>query len=153
MNVNSSVDNAYIELLPEEILYRHVFLYLKAEDIFNLGQCSQKMKKIVVENTLHPLTTHLQYIQTKRRYLLGEKSVYDSSRYNFSFNNASKCNEVKCCCQHFLQSEEWMVLDPKYCESCMIIFPCQLRLECRDCCILLDELRTENWRKFDQMWR
>ena len=61
MNVNLSLDKAYIELLPEEIMYRYVFSYLKAEDIFNLGQCSQKMKKIVVENTLHPLTTHLQY--------------------------------------------------------------------------------------------
>ena len=45
MNVNSSPDKAYIELLPEEIMYRHVFSYLKAEDIFTLGQCSQKNEK------------------------------------------------------------------------------------------------------------
>ena len=149
MNANSSPDKGHIELLPEEIMYRYVFPYLKAEDIFTLGQCSQKMKKIVVENTLPPLTTHLQYIKTKRRYVSGEKSVYDSSGHNFSFRNATKCNEVKCRCQHFLQSEEWTVLDPKYCESCVISIACILSLECQDCRILLHELRTENWRKFD----
>ena len=99
------------------------------------------------------ITTHLQYIKTKRRYVSGEKSVYDSSGHNFSFRNATKCNEIKCRCQHFLQTEEWVVLDPKYCESCVISIACPLSLECQDCRILLHELRTENWRKFDQMWR
>ena len=61
-----------------------------------------------------------------------------------------------CYCPRFLQSDEWAVLDPKYCQECSIETLCPnvfgFAGNCWNHSILFDELRSVNKNKFDKMW-
>ena len=60
-----------MEKLLEEFFFRkHIFVFLNPEDIFNLGECSSQMKDIVLNNLTHPLGTQLQYLKTRKNYLI-----------------------------------------------------------------------------------
>ena len=65
-------------ILPEEIILLHIFPFLNPEDIFNIGECSQRLRNIVTENILHPLSTELQYLKVRKLFFVPEGSVYDN---------------------------------------------------------------------------
>ena len=48
---SSSVNNmASLDALPPEVGVYYIFPYLKPEDILNIGECSERMKTIVLDN-------------------------------------------------------------------------------------------------------
>ena len=55
-----------LDAVPTEVLVYYIFPYLRPEDIFNIGECSERMKRMVLDNSRHPLSTHLQYRKTRR---------------------------------------------------------------------------------------
>ena len=67
-----------MEILPEEIILLHIFPFLNPEDIFNIGECSQRLRNIVADNILHPLSTELQYLKVRKKFFVQEESVYDN---------------------------------------------------------------------------
>ena len=104
-----------IEDLPEEIIYSCIFKYLSPIDIFNLGQCSRRLRNIVVYNSTHPLGTRLQHLKTKYKHFMKTPTVYDNMP---CFNLMSKCSKKDCPCFNYHQRKDWIIMDPAFCPSC-----------------------------------
>lgn len=49
-------DKTFLEESPEEVIVRYVCKHLKLEGIFNIGECSQIMKMIPLDNGCRPLS-------------------------------------------------------------------------------------------------
>ena len=58
----------HIHDIPKDV-YKYIFRYLDAQEIFDLGTCSKTTKSIVVDEVQHPMSTALQQIQTKKLFL------------------------------------------------------------------------------------
>ena len=104
-----------MEVLPDEIILLHIFPFLNPEDIFNIGECSQRLRNIVTENILHPLSTELQYLKVRKMFFVQEESVYDNIE---CFRNIQKCLKTTCKCQNFIQRKNIVMLNPSVCTTC-----------------------------------
>ena len=51
--------------LPKEV-YKYIFQYLNAQEIFDFGTCSERLKTVVIDEVRHPMSTALQQIQTEK---------------------------------------------------------------------------------------
>ena len=45
-------NRASLDSVPAEVLVYYICQYLKPEDIFNMGECSERMKRIVLDNSV-----------------------------------------------------------------------------------------------------
>ena len=104
-----------MEILPQEIILLHIFPLLNRVDIFNIGECCQRLRGIVTENILHPLSTELQYLKTRKKFFMQEESAYDDIE---SFRNIQKCLKTTCKCQNFIQRKNIVMLNPSVCTTC-----------------------------------
>ena len=104
-----------MEILPEEIILLHIFPFLNPEDIFNIGECSQRLRNIVADNILHPLSTELQYLKVRKKFFVQEESIYDNID---CFRNIEKCLKTTCKCQNFIQRKSMVMLNPSICTTC-----------------------------------
>ena len=95
MASGKNVIQSSLENLPNEVILGLIFPYLNAEDIFNVGEPSKKMKNLVVYNIRHPLSTELQYLKIKKRFFKKENSPYDNVE---CFRNMEKCLKTTCKC-------------------------------------------------------
>ena len=82
-NMKSGMKNPSLELFPDLVL-KNILKFLCARDIFELGQCSRRLNRIVVDETNHPLTTELQSIKTLFKHYFKKTTVYDEiERFRF----------------------------------------------------------------------
>ena len=109
-----------INNLPEELFW-YIFKYLNNEEIFDFGQCSIKMKAIVIRYVRHPLSTVMESIRTKRRVIYGISTNYDDASGLLVFECAHKCNSFKCECQIYFQRMDLTVTNPAFCQMCITI--------------------------------
>ena len=110
---------ASLDALPPEVLVYYIFPYLKPEDIFNIGECSERMKRIVLDNSRHPLSTHLQYLKNRTNWCDQRKTVYDNEA---PFRDMEKCSKYDCKCQNFSQCKYVVVLKMRNCDPCVKYF-------------------------------
>ena len=110
---------ASLDTLPVEVIVCYIFPYLKPEDIFNIGECSERMKRIVLENSHHPLSTHLQYIKNRTIWCDRKKTVYDNEA---PFRKMEKCSKNDCKCQKFSQRKHMVDLKIVNCDLCVEVF-------------------------------
>ena len=106
-----------IEKLPEEVFRHNIMKYLSPEDIFHLGEVSQRMKEVILRNLSHPLATFLQYLKTVKSNYYKICSPYDDVD---TFENSELCREYLCECQKFHKRKSVVILDPLYCEDCNV---------------------------------
>ena len=104
-----------MEILPEKIFLLHIFPLLNPGDIFNIGECCQRLRNIVAENILHPLSTELQYLKARKKFFTQEESAYDNID---CFRNIQKCLKTTCKCQNFIQRKNIVMLNPSVCTTC-----------------------------------
>ena len=88
-------DMASLVELPWEVLVYYIFPYLRPEDIFNIGEWSEDMKRIVLDNSRPPLLTHSKNM---RKWCDRKNTVYDNES---PFRNMEKCLKYDCKCQKF----------------------------------------------------
>ena len=62
-NMKTGIKNPSLEVFPDLVL-KNILKFLSARDIFELGQCSRRLNRLVVGETNHPLATELQSIKT-----------------------------------------------------------------------------------------
>ena len=103
-----------MEVLPDEIILLHIFPFLNPEDIFNIGECSQRLRNLVPKNILHPLSTALQYLKVRKMFFVQEESVYDNIE---CLRNIQKCVKTTCKCQNFIQRKSRVMLRPSLCTT------------------------------------
>ena len=89
--------------LPAEVLVYYIFPYLGPEGILNISECSEKMKRIVLDNSHHPLSTHLQYLKNMRKWCDRKKTVCDNES---GLRNIEKCSKYDCKCQNISQRKD-----------------------------------------------
>ena len=112
--MKTGIKNPSLEVFPDLVL-KNILKFLSARDIFELGQCSRRLNRIVVDETNHPLTTELQSIKTLFKHYFKKTTVYDEiERFRF----IDKCEKDECRCQNYRQRKTWVIKDPAACESC-----------------------------------
>jgi len=103
-----------LDVLPS-VVFKNIFEFLSASDIFHLGRCSTRMSEIVLENSSHPLSTELQCMKTLYKHYYKETTPYDKIE---RFRYIDKCEKYDCRCRNYRQRKSWVILDPAACESC-----------------------------------
>ena len=107
----------HIYSLPNEV-YKYIFQYLNAQEIFDFGTCSERLKTVVIDEVRHPMSTALQQIQTEKILLYNTSTVYGSKNEVPVFKNINQCSNKNCLCQKYKQHDSWIVKDPEHCLSC-----------------------------------
>ena len=107
--------------MGESIFRENIFKFLSPEDIFNLGECSNEMKRIVIGNLSHPLATRLQYLKTMKKYYLRISSSYDDID-SFQYMELSSKND--CECRKFHQRKNCVIIDSSFCFTCIDYWEC-----------------------------
>jgi len=109
--------SCHIYGLPKE-LYKYIFQYLNAQEIFDFGTCSERLRAIVIDEVQHPMSTALQQIQSEKIFLHNISTVYGGRKEASVFKNIKQCSKKNCLCQKYKQQNSWVVKDPKHCLSC-----------------------------------
>ena len=96
----------FLNRLPLEVIYYHIFPYLNSTDIFNLGQCSKATRVIVIELAQHPLSTTLQAIKTTQNYLHNIRTAYDTVNGESLFSGWENVQRTKIAVVQGIVSDE-----------------------------------------------
>ena len=122
--------------LPKDV-YKYIFRYLEAEEIFDLGSCSKTIKTAVIDEVQHPISTALQQIQTEKTFLYNITTVYGNNKESPIFKNIEQCSNTNCLCRKFKQLNNIVIIDPEHCTPCIKYWN---KTVCPHCCLLGLEL-------------
>ena len=113
--LHSKQRDTLFENLPNIIFRDYIFKFLSHKDVFNLGMCSKTLKRHVIHETSHPLTTSLQCLKTMSKYYHKIDSIFDDIE---AFHCFKKCGNPVCSYRSYLQRKNFVIMDPSWCPSC-----------------------------------